>query len=231
MDRRFWQAKAAEGTAPSAANPDSDSASASAATDPHADARPLSWIPVSLTLGRGGDDGLHVDERLMTTHGEIRQASACRPRPPPGTVASVAADVRVEEDTTEGCTERRTYEIFAAVFHIRDAKSCGSLVAAIKVRKKQGPGHDRQETQLRLREPGSDAHKSKGPDANGKKYSCDLHKRKGPDASERTGLSTTRNAKAPSLNPKQRECVEERNTAAPRKAKSRARPWQQHQKS
>lgn len=94
--------------------------------------RPISWIPTSMTLARARDKGLLVNEMLLTTASGQQPLSATSPKPPPGTLAK--GDVTLtEDDLSEGTEETRTYELFAAVFHVRDAKSCGSLVAIIKV--------------------------------------------------------------------------------------------------
>ena len=34
----------------------------------------------------------------------------------------------------EGCRVRETYELTAAVFHVRDAKTAGNIVTVVKVR-------------------------------------------------------------------------------------------------
>lgn len=90
----------------------------------------LSWIPVTLSVGQM-DDEVRVMDYVLTAAGEtvpVNQAS-CRS----AVDNKDDPDYTLPCDSLEGCNDRRDYDLFAAVFHIRDAKSCGSLVAVIHV--------------------------------------------------------------------------------------------------
>lgn len=131
VERRFWQQKMAEcGKMPSLRldEEDEDASAAGSAKAASSREKMLSWIPMAMTVGQHGDATM-VAEHVMTVKGDIVPINRTVAVRPPGTTE----DVELPMDDVEQCEVKRHYELFGAVFHIRDAKSCGSLVAVVKV--------------------------------------------------------------------------------------------------